>query len=193
MRNLFSAAALAVLLGCAPKAAPTPPTQPLPPPPPPARIPQGCAAELSGTWVHQDDPSFRYLGRDDGKTLLLVVERLRADGGTSGGPEGRIHLERTPQGFVGVTRAEVYANGRTCLAEFPTEVVACEEGALRLETAPKAAVDEACQLSARPVPGPRLEQRLVRQATPGANAANGAGGARGRDGGTPDAGAADAG
>jgi hypothetical protein len=192
MRNLVSAAALAALLGCAPKAVPAAPA--VPPPPPPVRIPAGCAADQSGTWLHQDDPSFRYLGRDDGGTLVLTMERLRSDGGPSEPSEARIQLERSPQGFVGVTRAPVYANGRTCVAEFPTEVVGCEDGRLRLETVAKAAMDEACQLPARPVPGPRLEQRLVRPAaaqSPSADA--GAPDAGAPDTGTPDAGTPDAG
>jgi hypothetical protein len=151
------------------------------------RIPAGCEADQSGTWVHEEDASFRYGARDDGRTLVLTMERLREDGGPSEPSEASIQLERTPKGFMGVTRATVYANGRTCPAEFPTEVVACEDGRLRLETAPKAAVDEACQLPARPVPGPRLEQRLVRPAAVapvGADAGTGRG-----DAGTPDGGA----
>jgi hypothetical protein len=65
---------MAVCVGLAGCVRTTP--QPPPPPPPPAIVvPEGCTALLSGPWVHGTDPSFRYLGEDDGGTLTLTVFR----------------------------------------------------------------------------------------------------------------------
>jgi len=166
MRTLISTGALLLGLGCAaPKAPPV--TAPAAPKPVPVRIPAGCAADQSGTYVHAEDPAFRYDGRDDGGTLSLRVERQGEDGGTAGPADAVIVLERTPGGFQGVTRAQVTTpTGRRCPAEFPTEVVACEDGGLVLRAAPGAQVDEACRPPPRPTPGVALEQRLVRQPAP---------------------------
>lgn len=53
-----------------------PPAPPAPPPAPVIAVPDGCLALQGGAWVHATDPSFRYLGDDDGGTLSLAVERL---------------------------------------------------------------------------------------------------------------------
>jgi hypothetical protein len=39
-------------------------------------VPDGCLELQGGAWVHAADPSFRYLGDDDGGTLSLAVERV---------------------------------------------------------------------------------------------------------------------
>jgi hypothetical protein len=41
-------------------------------------VPPGCLADLSGAWVHADDPTWRYDGVDDGGTLTLRVTRAEA-------------------------------------------------------------------------------------------------------------------
>jgi hypothetical protein len=41
-------------------------------------VPPGCLADLSGPWVHADDPTWRYDGVDDGGTLTLLVTRTEA-------------------------------------------------------------------------------------------------------------------
>lgn len=53
-----------------------PPAPPAPPPAPPIAVPEGCLELQGGAWVHAADPSFRYLGDDDGGTLSLAVERV---------------------------------------------------------------------------------------------------------------------
>lgn len=52
-----------------------PPAPPAPPPAPVIAVPEGCLELQGGAWVHATDPSFRYLGDDDGGTLTLAVER----------------------------------------------------------------------------------------------------------------------
>ncbi len=61
-----------LLCACArPERSPTPPT-----PPPPVNVPAGCLGDLSGTWLHDEDPSWRYDAVDDGGTVTLVVSRV---------------------------------------------------------------------------------------------------------------------
>lgn len=42
------------------------------------RIPEGCDTALEGEWVHARDSSYRYLGKDDGVTLVLEAQRVAA-------------------------------------------------------------------------------------------------------------------
>ncbi|HLT28528.1 MAG TPA: hypothetical protein VK013_00690 [Myxococcaceae bacterium] len=42
------------------------------------RIPEGCDATFEGEWVHARDSSYRYLGEDDGMTLVLQAQRVAA-------------------------------------------------------------------------------------------------------------------
>lgn len=52
---------------------------PLAPPPPPApRLAPGCAASLEGPWRLASDPGWRYLARDDGGTLELLLAQAGA-------------------------------------------------------------------------------------------------------------------
>jgi hypothetical protein len=67
----FFCAVLMLVVACA---RPTPVAPPAPPPPP--NVPVGCLADLSGSWVHATDPSYRYEATDDGGTLTLVVSRF---------------------------------------------------------------------------------------------------------------------
>jgi hypothetical protein len=39
-------------------------------------VPAGCLENLSGAWLHDEDPSWRYDALDDGGTVTLVVTRL---------------------------------------------------------------------------------------------------------------------
>jgi hypothetical protein len=145
------------------------------------RIPPGCERELTGTYVHATNPSFRYQARDDGGTLVLDVVRTSpetADGGTADAGTGvgeqpgsggqRIVLTRTPDGFRGATSGTAYPpGGKSCPVEFPTELTACPEEGLVLISAEEVSVHA---LSCEPAPSaPRpamVEQRLLRvQAT----------------------------
>jgi hypothetical protein len=113
-------------------------------------VPAGCLHDLSGTYVHALNPSYNYLGTDDGGTLLLAVERTHGDAGASGQDSNPISivLSRTPQGFLGETRAMVFVtSGRVCSVEFPTELVGCDEGGLVLKSAMSRNVDESCRAS----------------------------------------------
>lgn len=113
-------------------------SQPLPEPPPPAPaidVPPGCLDSFAGPWIHASDRSYRYLGEDDGGTLILFVSHvpLPVDAGFSprrfrpldagvdagspavidaGTPDAgpapsavKVELQRTAQGFVGHTIA----------------------------------------------------------------------------------------
>jgi len=138
--------------------------------PRPIRVPRGCEQSQAGDYHHAQNPAFRYRGEDDGSTLVLQVLRAQEDGGVSaeagdGGSSLSIHLQRTPDGFVGETRSVGFTStGAPCPVAFPTEVLACDEERLRLRSAATASFDEQCQ---PPPPGatrPRLEQVLVRGA-----------------------------
>lgn len=160
---LLAAGGLAAALMACPARTPSPPTSAAPPP---VRVPPGCEANLAGEYHHAENPAFRYLGEDDGGTLSLAVVRARE--GEEASPDAgtvRIHLERTPEGFVGHTQATTFTpSGEPCPVRFPTEVVACDEAGLTLRAVARTALGEDC----RPAPdGARQvwrEQRLVRGA-----------------------------
>jgi hypothetical protein len=147
------------------------------------RIPPGCERSQAGEYHHVGNPAFRYLAEDDGRTLALTLVRAQRDGGVGGSPDaGAINLvlARTPQGFVGETRATGFnAAGTPCPARFPTEVTACADDSLRLRTVASTALDEAC----RPPPSgppPTWTEQVLRRGPPQPAAA---------DGGVPDGGA----
>lgn len=74
--------ALLMLLVACVRTTPQPPVQP--PPIVPVQVPEGCLAALGGAWVHATDPSYRYVGEDDGGTLtLFVTHELVVDAGFS--------------------------------------------------------------------------------------------------------------
>jgi len=131
-------------------------------------VPSGCLDDQSGTFHHQTDGRFRYEGSDDGGSLTLSVffvpvvdagrpgRRFSRDGGLArlvveadagatgsdvsmdGGapPLARISLRRTPTGFLGVVSTT--ADGGCA---FPSRIIACEPGALVLETIARQARD----------------------------------------------------
>jgi len=62
----------------------TPAQQPSTPstPAPQVVVPEGCLSSQAGAWLHATDPTYRYLGEDDGGTLTLTVtRRFAADAG----------------------------------------------------------------------------------------------------------------
>ena len=77
MRPLVASLAIPLALAACARSLPPPDTRVVPPPPA-VRVPPGCLANLGGAWVHADDPSWRYLGRDDGGTLVLEAHRVFA-------------------------------------------------------------------------------------------------------------------
>jgi hypothetical protein len=93
------------LTACPAKAPPR--VQTAPASPPAVRVPPGCEKNQSGDYFHAQNPAFRYLGQDDGGTLTLAVVRAWADGGVESPDAGSVGivLHRTPDGFVGETRA----------------------------------------------------------------------------------------
>jgi len=137
---------------------------------PSVQVPAGCLADQTGEYLHADNPAYRYRGRDDGGTLVLVLEEgPAADGGSrpalAAAP--RVVLERTSHGFVGRTEARAFAGaGQSCSVSFPTEVVACAQDALTLRAAMSAQVNELCQAPApapsAPAAAAMLEHRLLR-------------------------------
>ena len=139
--------------------------------PAPNQIPARCDADLSGTYAHGVDPSFRYQASDDGGTLLLTVERIASDGGltnTSSGTGARIQLLRTPHGFVGQTQAMVtLRSGQRCPIEFPTEMIACDDAGILLRSATAALPpDDLCRSARAGISAATLEHRLNRLPQP---------------------------
>src|SRR5260370_35130073 len=124
---LWVGLALGGWIGCFRK----PPTGQSPPgagPPPAIRVPPGCLDDLSGTYVHALNPSYNYLGTDDGGTLFLAVERAHGDAGASRQESNpmSISLSRTPRGFLGEPRAMIFGtSGRLCSVDCPTEGLGC--------------------------------------------------------------------
>lgn len=151
--------AFATLAAC-----PSPPVGP-----PPVNVPPGCERSLTGEYHHVGNPAFRYLAEDDGRVLTLTLVRARADGGVGAAPgTGAITLvlTRTPQGFVGETRATGFSVGGTpCPVRFPTELTACAADTLTLRTVESTPLDEAC----RPPPSgppPRWTEQVLRRGPP---------------------------
>lgn len=165
-RTIALAAALALPLLACPGKAPRGMQAPRP-----IKVPRGCEKSQAGDYYHAQNPAFRYRGEDDGGTLVLQVLRAQEDGGVSAEtPDGgglSIHLQRTPDGFVGETRSVGFTpTGVRCPVSYPTEAVRCEEARLTLKSADTASFDEQCQpppAGSAPV-RPRLEQVLVRGA-----------------------------
>src|SRR5688572_3610711 len=80
------------------------------------KIPPGCEANLSGDYVHAENPTFRYRGQDDGTTFKLVPQSAQtADAGSETADPTRVVLTRTPEGFIGKTQAQALAaSGARC-------------------------------------------------------------------------------
>lgn len=152
---------------CSPRV-PTPSTTAAALAPPPARIPEGCAADQSGVYLHEGNAEFRYRARDDGGTLVLTVERPPAqepsDAGLAASAAPDVLLERTAQGFVGQTRGRAFLrSGQSCAVSFPTEVLACEDGGLVLRAASRVMVDESCKPAPKGPSTAMREHRLTRE------------------------------
>jgi hypothetical protein len=144
---------------------PPPPRAPPRAPEPVIRVPAGCLEDLSGAYVHSQNPNYNYQATDDGGTLLIAVERGRSDAGvprTESNPIS-VSLVRTPKGFVGETQAMLFvATGRACPVDFPTEIIACDDAGLMIKSAVSSAVDESCQPSQAPGHAVMAEHRLIR-------------------------------
>ena len=122
-------------------------------------------ADLSGSYVHAQNPSYGYLAHDDGGTLFIAVDRGTADAGSPRSDPNpvSVSLFRTPRGFLGQTDAVPFvATGRACPVSFPTEIIACEDAGLTLRSAVSSAVDESCEPSQAPAHRVMAEHRLVR-------------------------------
>lgn len=142
------------------------PPAPAPAAPPAAIvIPAGCSRELSGAWVHAEEPEYRYLGEDDGGTLTLLAVR-----GADAGEVARIVLSRTPKGFIGATHSNTSsASGQQCPVEFPTEVIACPNSGLVIQTTTTASIDESCRPAVHAAGAtPVVQHTLMRPARPDA-------------------------
>src|SRR5687767_6176233 len=75
------------------------------------RLPRGCEQNLSGSYRHAEDPSYRYLAEDEGDRVILRLAKPAADGGTAtaaadGGTY--IYLARSADGFGGRSIAVAY-------------------------------------------------------------------------------------
>jgi hypothetical protein len=155
------------------------------PRPPGVQVPPGCEADQSGVYRHAEDPSFHYLGRDDGGSLVLQLERPQEDGGP---PAARalapiVALQRTPHGFSGATQTQAFVGTRPCEVAFPAQVIACSDGGLVLRAAARASLDESCKPPPGPATWPWVDHHLLRERdappAPSSGPADGA-----KDGGT---------
>jgi hypothetical protein len=126
-------------------------------------VPEGCAVDLSGTWIHALRPSWTYVATDDGGTVVMQVQHQSLDGGTwlpDGG--ATVVLQRTDAGFVGATWATVYAaQGAECSVAFPTEVKGCPDGGILLWAVDILPLDEACRAARTGTAQPRQEHLLL--------------------------------
>ena len=134
--------------------------------PPRILIPKGCEANLSGPYLHAKSPSFRYLGEDDGGTLVLYVRREGMDGGTgmvADPGNTRVVLTRSNLGFVGQTLSvQPNALQTPCPVTLPTPLVACDAAGITLKTLDRTAVDEQCRAPATGPLGSLVDERLLR-------------------------------
>jgi hypothetical protein len=132
---------------------------------PAVHVPPGCEKDQSGDYRHAQNAAFRYRGEDDGGTLSLAVMRAGPDGGVEAPDAGSVGilLHRTPEGFVGETRATGFtASGTPCPVSFPTEAVACTDAGLTLRAASSTAIDEGCRPATSGAAPVRQEQVLLR-------------------------------
>jgi hypothetical protein len=161
--GLVGGALLLALAACSHRATSTGPR--------PWTIPAGCDVDQSGEFALEGSPDWRYLGTDDGGTLVLSVTRSLADGGEAL-PEPAadggvlIVLQRGAGGFSGATHASAWpAAGVSCPVAFPTEVKACSEDRLVLSAVESLSLDETCR-EASSEERTQRELRLVRTAQP---------------------------
>ncbi len=153
-------------------------------------VPEGCLADLSGRWLHED-ATWQYAATDDGGTLTLLAtrhfvpdagfrrfgdSRRKRDAGQplenaeklaptlpAPPPAAVVTLVRTPKGFSGVALAQLrHPAGRTCPAQWKTEVLSCLDGGLTLRSESMVALSEACLPPLNPQPTLWLEHRLQR-------------------------------
>jgi hypothetical protein len=166
MRRFLALAPLAICLCACPRPLPTltPPVEP----PAPVRIPSGCGHNLTGSYQHASNSTYRYEAEDDGESLSLVIERLGPDGGlvpiqSDGGPS--LQLARTPKGFVGLATGTGFTSaGHPCPVTFATELIECNDGGIVLRTAASASINDACQSPQTGPPPVQVIHRLIRRA-----------------------------
>lgn len=123
-----------------------------------------CSSDLSGTFQHSADPTWRYRGIDDGGELQLWMSR-NLDGGSGTQDAGSIFvsLKRSDAGFLG----EVHAlgglqNGTTCPVTFPVRVLSCSDAGIKLSAASETFINESCENPARSQDSVALEHELTR-------------------------------
>ena len=163
-RSWIATGGLAAALTACMARAPVPP----PAPPPAFQVPPGCERSQAGEYQHADNPAFRYQGEDDGGTLTLSVTRAQEDASAApvsdGGTTVSIVLTRTPEGFLGDTRATAFsAAGTACPVNFPTRALACDERGLTLRAVGSLALDADCRPATSGPPPAWKEQRLLRR------------------------------
>ena len=124
---------------------------------------------MSGTYVHSDNPGFRYRGIDDGGTLWLSLERTAAEAADGGAPGVALRLTRSPKGFAGEATGVGLRGAVECPVRFPTELTACFDGGLALRSAATASFDERCQPPPSGPPPLMLDQTLLRERNEGVN------------------------
>jgi hypothetical protein len=164
--------------------------------PPPVHVPPGCEQSQAGEYHHVGNPAFRYLAEDDGRNLSLTLVRNLLDGGVGETPDAgavTLSLARTPEGFIGATRATGFSSaGTPCPVKFPTEVTACAPDTLTLRTQEKTSFNEECRPPPNAPPPVWVEQVLRRGPPPPPAPRAEDGGPGAGDAGVPDAGASPA-
>ncbi|MHB8418275.1 MAG: hypothetical protein ACYDCL_09375 [Myxococcales bacterium] len=124
-------------------------------------VPPGCDESLSGEWQHQDDSSYRFTARDDGRELTLKPYRVLEGSDAGLTPNDMsIELARTPVGFVGLFKmTESLEGGKRCQAAFDARIVSCEPGKLTLRIEQSYAVDQDCRRV--PTGGPDIAEHVL--------------------------------
>jgi len=142
---------------------------------------------LSGTYVLNTHPGFRYRASDDGSALTLSLSR---------GPAGcaSIALWRTAHGFVGKSFGGYVSDaGVACAVTFPTELTACTDAGLVLRSPTKATFNGQCAPVELAEPPALTERLLLRTAEERILDAGPADAGESQDGGPTDAGSTDGG
>ncbi len=102
-----------------------------------------CAQDLSGTWRHADDATYRFRAVDEGK--VVTMEPFREGGGVAGQPPMRVALEAAPDKLAGwATTTAKTPLGKECTVRFQFDVVACETDRITVRSEQEYGMGEDC-------------------------------------------------
>jgi hypothetical protein len=118
------------------------------PPPVLAHVPPGCEANLSGTYAHRDDNTYRYTISDDGQHLRLRAFRQYGGTRVELATTSEVELQRTATGIHGESIVAAHTRlGQPCPVRFPYELTACSAEGLTLRTAQQLGLNDQCAVT----------------------------------------------